>query len=311
LLSIAACCVLGCGSAGAGKADIDEGNDISHDVIHDLGHEEGCAGDDTSYDATPPMACNGHPVLCDRRYNEVAFVTTHNAMANEDDGFLAPNHYKSMRRQMEDGVRAMMLDTHYDEGVAYLCHGYCVVGKKLLADGLKEIRDFLSDNPNEVFGIIFEAYVSEKDTAAAFQEAGLMDMVHLGNKGAPWPTLRQMISEGRRLVVLSDKASGKLDWYMKVWDVAWETDWDNQSLEDFTCKRNRGKPDNPLFILNHFLTDPLASPELAAQANANPFFLERAEQCMKESGRLPNFVAVDFYSIGDVFQVVDVLNGVQ
>ena len=42
----------------------------------------------------------------------------------------------------------------------------------------------------------------------------------------------------------------------------------------------------------------------------NPFFLDRAQRCQQESGRLPNFVTVDFYSIGDVFEVVDALNGV-
>ncbi len=45
-------------------------------------------------------------------------------------------------------------------------------------------------------------------------------------------------------------------------------------------------------------------------ANANPYFLERAERCRKETGSLPNFVIVDFYFIGDVFDVVDSLSGI-
>ena len=36
--------------------------------------------------------------------------------------------------------------------------------------------------------------------------------------------------------------------------------------------------------------------------------LDRARRCMRESGHLPNFVAVDFYDVGDVFAVVDALN---
>jgi hypothetical protein len=43
--------------------------------------------------------------------------------------------------------------------------------------------------------------------------------------------------------------------------------------------------------------------------NHNPLFIDRAEQCRTESGRLPNFVTVDFYDIGDLFDVVDSLNG--
>jgi len=43
--------------------------------------------------------------------------------------------------------------------------------------------------------------------------------------------------------------------------------------------------------------------------NHNPLFIDRALQCQAESGRLPNFVTVDYYDIGDVFSVVDKLNG--
>ena len=48
---------------------------------------------------------------------------------------------------------------------------------------------------------------------------------------------------------------------------------------------------------------------LAQLANVNPFFAERVKTCQTKSGKLPNFVTVDFYSIGDVFSVVDRLNG--
>ena len=67
---------------------------------------------------------------------------------------------------------------------------------------------------------------------------------------------------------------------------------------------------NSLFILNHFLTNIIGSPQLADMVNHNPLFIDRALQCESESGRLPNFVTVDFYNIGDVLAVVDALNGV-
>ena len=43
--------------------------------------------------------------------------------------------------------------------------------------------------------------------------------------------------------------------------------------------------------------------------NYDPLFLDRALECEEEGNALPNFVAVDFYDIGDLFAVVDVLNG--
>jgi hypothetical protein len=38
--------------------------------------------------------------------------------------------------------------------------------------------------------------------------------------------------------------------------------------------------------------------------------VERARRCAAERGTLPNFIAVSFYSIGDVLGAVDQLNGV-
>lgn len=258
---------------------------------------------------SPPDPCNGHSDLCGRRFDEVASVMTHNAMANEAQGFAIPNQVESMTTQMADGVRGMMLDTHYYKDEVTLCHGDCLVGNRPLLDGLVEIRTFLEAHPREVMTLIFESQVSEPDTAAVFEAAGLTDLLHTQDPGQPWPTLGEMITDGRRLVVFSDKSKGKVPWHHPVWDHCWETHWSNQELSDFDCEPNRGDPDNPLFIMNHFLTNPAALPSLAKQANANPGFQDLAFQCREESGNIPNFVTVDFYSIGDVFQVVDALNG--
>ena len=78
---------------------------------------------------------------------------------------------------------------------------------------------------------------------------------------------------------------------------------------DMSCAINRGNFANSLFILNHFLTQVFGSAALAEQVNHDPFFVDRADQCQAESGRLPNFVTVDWYDIGDLFAVVDHLNG--
>jgi hypothetical protein len=77
-------------------------------------------------------ACNGYPELCDRRLNEVVFPASHNSMAAADiPNWLFPNHEKSIPAQLNDGIRALLIDVHYgvpvgdkikthleDEGVA-------------------------------------------------------------------------------------------------------------------------------------------------------------------------------------------------
>ena len=66
-----------------------------------------------------------------------------------------------------------------------------------------------------------------------------------------------------------------------------------------------------LFQINHWIeTAPTPLPSNAEIVNARDVLLVRARKCERERGMLPNIVAVDFYRSGDLFGVVDVLNGV-
>lgn len=258
-----------------------------------------------------PTACNGADELCDRRFDQVSYVTTHNAMANAEDGFRNGNQNNSVSHQLADGVRAFMLDTYFYEGAVQLCHADCAFfGHRLLIDTLNEMRVFLEDHPREVISIIFEAYATAEQTEQAFSESGIMKFVHVQPLGEQWPTLRQLIDSDKRLVVFTDRDRGALAWYHFVWDYAFETPFSFEKPADLVCTKNRGNAASSLFILNHFLTRGVGDPRLARLINFNPLFVDRAHQCMTEDERLPNFVTVDFYDIGDVFAVVDDLNGV-
>jgi hypothetical protein len=257
--------------------------------------------------------CNGSEDLCDRPYDRIAFATTHNAMSNADDNWVNPNQQHGIERQLGDGVRGLMLDLHYWEGQVMLCHGVCalgttLIGMKPLGTALEEIGRFLNANPNEVLTILFESYVEAVDVEAAIEQAGLVGRVYSHHRGKPWPTLRKLLSAGKRLVVFTDDAAGAPGWYHPVWDYCWETSYDIQAVEQFSCAVNRGTRDNDLFILNHFISDPWASEDRAAEANAYDVLYPRAVQCFEESGSLPNFVTVDFYAVGDVLAVVEKLN---
>lgn len=258
---------------------------------------------------TPP--CNGSTEYCDRRYDELSYPTTHNAMSNAADEWFGPNQNKNMKTQLLDGIRAFMIDTHYDseseEPVPSLCHGGCILGSIPLVEALGIFEAFLRCNPEEVLTLIVEAYVSVEDTKQAFDEAGLTPYLYAHDKTQAWPTLQKLIDENTRLIVLSDEgeASG---WYMNVWDHAFETPFSASEPKQLTCAKNRGEDGNSLFILNHFLTTLTGSEILAERVNYNPYFLERAQKCEQEFMHIPNFVVVDFYSVGDVFEVTKSLN---
>ena len=59
------------------------------------------------------MECNGSSVLCDRRVDEVVFPATHNSMSNVDMvGWMFPQQNGSIKRQLEAGIRALLIDVH-------------------------------------------------------------------------------------------------------------------------------------------------------------------------------------------------------
>lgn len=231
-------------------------------------------------------------------------------MSSEEEGWIPPNQTYGLWRQLEDGVRGFMLDVYEDDGETVLCHSICTLGSRPFVDALNDIRTFAECHPAEVITLILEAHVDEPRVAAAMEAAGMLPMLHAQALGEPWPTLREMIESGRRVVVLSESAAVTLPWHHHAWTHGFDNDFSNETPSDLNCDVNRGDGDNALYILNHFLTAPVAMRSLAEMINHDPLFIEQAERCRDERGRIPNFVTVDFYDVGDLFAVVDRLNGV-
>ena len=62
----------------------------------------------------PPPACNGYPQLCEKRIDEITFPATHNSMAAaQEPGWFLPNQRFGIPRQLDDGIRGLLIDTHY------------------------------------------------------------------------------------------------------------------------------------------------------------------------------------------------------
>ncbi|MBI2765316.1 MAG: hypothetical protein HYX53_05305 [Chloroflexi bacterium] len=291
--------------------------------------------------AANPTACNGDAVLCDRRYDQVVYPATHNSMSAEDQGWLWPFQESGITQQLNDGIRMLLIDTHYwetnDNTAPYekragpalapdvaaaaanagppesgplLCHAECWMGHTPLVAGLAEIRDFLVSRPAEVVSIFIQDAITTRDTVAAFQAAGLEPFLYTYAEGAPWPTLREMIRSNQRLVVFAEVQGPPPAWYQQGWTLIQDTGFDVTNPSGFTCALNRGRGSNPLFLLNNWIAALVPRQSDAAIVNSRVFLLERARKCMSERGRLPNFIAVNFYETGDLFQVVDELNGV-
>jgi len=261
-------------------------------------------------------------------------------------GLLIDTHYGDrlsngrVRTELGDGPRLEGADGVSDEALAaalrirerlgfrgegergmYLCHSFCELGATPLAEGLDAIHDFLVTHPGEVLVVINQDYVTPRDFVDAVDRAGLTDLVYAPPAaGARWPTLGELVKANHRLVVLAENEAGAAPWYQLVYErLTEETPFAFGAPAQLTdpaalaagCAPNRGPADAPLFLVNHWITtDPAPRPSNAAIVNAREPLLRRARECRRIRGHIPNLLAVDFYRRGDLFEVVDTLNGV-
>jgi hypothetical protein len=257
--------------------------------------------------------CNGYNYLCNRRYNEVAFLTTHNAFNSSADDFLLPNQSNGITHQLNEGVRAFMIDVYDLSGEPTVYHGFPYLGTKPLGYDLDQIKNFLDANTSEIVTIIFESYVTSNELETALNNTGLSTYLFAKDPLFLWPTLQEMINEGKRLVVFSENDNGLQGqkWYHYIWDHAVETEFSVNDSSQFICDFNRGDSLNELFILNHFITNGITgtgSPANATIANSNPFLINRINKVISDKNKFPNFLALDFYELGNGIDVVNTLN---
>ena len=240
---------------------------------------------------------------------------------------------KELRRQAaRDGVSPSAVDSALrlrerlgfagkGERGMYLCHSFCELGGTRLEDVLRDVHDFLVANPGEVLVVINQDYVTPQDFVGAVDDAGLAEMAYRGPVSGRWPTLRQMIDSGRRVVFLAENHAGAAPWYHLAYQaITEETPYAFGNPEQLigqgalakTCEPNRGPATAPLFLVNHWITtDPLPLPSDAAEVNAYGPLMRRLRECERIRHHLPNLVAVNFYRRGDLLRAVDTLNGLR
>lgn len=323
----------------------------------------------TSTAAPAAGGCNGREELCARPLDQVALVATHNAMSVPLPGWYSSEQERPIASQLRDGVRGLLIDTHYadklpngrirtyfgsreelrqaaeSDGVSpdaveaamrirdrlgfegegergmYLCHTFCELGATRLDSVLDDMRTFMVANPGAVVVVINQDYLTPEDFVGAVRDAGLEEFAYTGPVSGEWPTLREMIDSGERLVFLAENHAGAAPWYRLAYKKATEeTPYTFKKVGLLTkpdkleksCRPNRGPEEAPLFLMNHWIsTDPVPKPSDAAKVNAYKPLLARARECRRVRHHLPNLVAVNFYLEGDAFDVVDTLNGLR
>ncbi|KAK1379447.1 PI-PLC X domain-containing protein [Heracleum sosnowskyi] len=266
-------------------------------------------------------------------FNKYAFLTTHNSYAIEGEPLHTPiprlcpkNQEDNVTMQLNNGVRALMLDTYDFEGDIWLCHsfeGKChdYTAFEPAMDTLIEIEAFLSANPSEIVTLILEDYVhTPNGLTKLFTDAGLVKywfpVTSMPQNGQDWPLVSDMVTKNQRLLVFTSIESKQADEGIAYqWNFMVENQYGDGGMEAGNCF-NRGESSllndtsKSLVLVNYFPTLPIKL--LACGENAEDLY-DMINTCYAAAGnRWANFVAVDFYKRsegGGTFQAVDTLNG--
>lgn len=288
-----------------------------------------------------PETCNGYAALCDKPYDAVSFLATHNSMASSDAGFINAEQDPTVTEQLNDGVRALLIDFHYwntaapverylrrlpadsrsvlaplvsdigDRPGVWLCHVACQLGATAAVPELTAVGRWLRAHRDAVVTLIIEDHTNAEDTLRTLEQAGLGHYAwSQPAPGAPWPTLGQMVRSGHRLVVFTERSSEPVSWVQNYHQIGAETAFRASSPASLSCAPGRGPVYARLFLLNNWITTSAPNRTEAEVVNSATVLGHRAAACRRQRHMLPNFVAVDFAAIGDPLRVVDRLNHV-
>ena len=190
----------------------------------------------------------------------------------------------------------------------FLCHTLCELGAERMRSTLTELRGFLERNPSEVVAVYVESSVDPSDVEAEFEEAGLEPYLATLPRDGELPTLRELIADNERLIVLDEDDGGGAPWYQPAFLFLRDTRIDTVKRSATACVPGRGTPESPLLLLNHWI-DRFPPPASAnAAAGDRRTLLRRVRACRERLGQPANMIAVDFYERGDLLPTVAELN---
>ncbi|XP_011627815.2 PI-PLC X domain-containing protein At5g67130 [Amborella trichopoda] len=266
-------------------------------------------------------------------YNKYGFLTTHNSYAIDGEPshtgvprITFTNQEDTITQQLNNGARALMLDTYDFEGDVWLCHsrgGQCfdVTAFGPANDTMQEIEAFLAANPSEIVTLILEDYVNAPNgLTKVFNESGLskywFPLSKMPKNGEDWPLVSDMVAANERLLVFTSKASKEqTEGIAYQWNYMVENQYGDGGMKQGQCT-NRGEsaPLNDrtksLVLVNYFGSIP--NKWLSCQYNSDDL-LNMLRTCYTAAdSRWANFAAVDYYKRsegGGAFQAVDTLNG--
>ncbi|KAB8233632.1 uncharacterized protein BDW43DRAFT_310982 [Aspergillus alliaceus] len=280
-----------------------------------------------------PSTCNGQSAFCTRKYSNITQLGAH------DSPFVGPlpqqNQNLKVTKQLDLGIRFLQGQTHKaidDSNTIQLCHTSCLLEDAgTLESFLRTVKTWLDSHPNEVITLLLtngDSFPASR-FGEVFTSAGIKDYAFVPSSSPgvlpieSWPTLGDLISTGKRLVVFLDYGADTktVPYIMDEFAYFFETPFDVTDASFSNCKIDRppGAPaDGRMYIVNHFLDvdilgvlvpDRIRAPKTNAVSGKGSIGAQ-SNLCRSLYKRLPNVVLVDFVDQGEVMKAQSSLNGV-
>ncbi|KIV95032.1 hypothetical protein PV10_02739 [Exophiala mesophila] len=288
---------------------------------------------------TNTVPCNGFVEFCQRQYSNITHVGAHNSPFVRP-GNLASNQELDVTTQLNDGVRMLQFQTHYENGTIHLCHSSCeLLDAGTLEDYLRTVTVWLKANPSDVVTILMgnSDVLNPENYTAPVINSGLIDFVYtpptVPMSLDSWPTLGEMIITRQRAVVMLDYEANQeeIPWLLDEFSQMWETPF-SPTDRDFPCTAQRPPDDSDevrrdrMFMMNQNLNIDINLAGLSIDIPATNILNETNAvdgygsagwsvlNCTRDWDRPPTFLLVDYYNIGNfngsVFQVAADANNV-
>ena len=292
-------------------------------------------------------SCNSSPSLCSKAYSSITLLGAHDSpfLRNGNSGSgtggtglqlaEAGNQNISSTQQLDLGARLLSAQVHRSDHALHLCHSDCgLLDAGSLSSWLGGIKGWLDAHPTDVITLLLvnSDNATPTDLAGEFTTAGIADYGFVPNTPGVWPTLQEMITANKRLVVFVNAITAfpEAPYLLNEFDYVFENAYNVTTPTGFSCTVDRPDtlkgqppPQGKLGLMNHMLYDNMAAMGLSIQtpnfsaaktsnaATGSGSLGESASNCAKDWGRQPWGVLVDFVDMGDAVKVVDGLNGVK
>jgi hypothetical protein len=192
----------------------------------------------------------------------------------------------------------------------WLCHTVCELGATRMDETLTTMGAYLRANPSTVLVLILESYVTDADLQAAFAKTGTEQYAATLSHGQPLPTLGELIAEGHRLVVFTEKVPSDrtIPWLNDAFSWVQDTPLGAQQPSQLQCTRYRGTASSPFLMLNHWIDRFPPPPSANGAILTRKFLRKRIADCEQERGMPVSLIATDFYEQGAVIDVAQEIN---